>query len=140
MPEETKRILKGMRNAILFGGFVIIILLGLLAFVVFSDRKHDSDIRAREARSLVEARIESCRGYNVDKTLQRNFQVQNILTLVQLQGKDVETTKTDPRFQTYVDFVNNSYPYKQCSAECVIASYDPNLVDCGSAKDEAGNP
>lgn len=140
MPEETKKILKGMRNAIVFGGFAIIVLLGLLAFVVFSDRKHDSDRRAREAQTLVEARIESCHSYNVDKTLQRNFQVQNILTLVQLQGRDVEVTKADPRFQTYVDFVNNSYPYKQCSINCVIASYDPNLADCGSAKDEAGNP
>lgn len=141
MPQRIFDALASMRRIILYGGLVILVLFGLLAYVVFTDRHNESNRRDREATNQIQARVESCHQYNTDQTRDRNFQVKNILTLTELSGRiTVEEAKARPEFQQYVDFINNSFPYRQCSAECVKAYYDPMVPDCEPARNEIGNP
>lgn len=141
MPERILKELRKSRLWMLVGGFVIILLLGLLAYVVYVDRNNDSDRRKREAASKIEARVESTKLYNTDQTKRREFQIDNILTLVDLGGKQtIEEVKAKPEFAKYVEFVNKSYPYRQTSVACVTALFDPAIPDCPPASNEAGDP
>lgn len=132
--------LEDLKRSMLWQNVIIVLLLGLLAAIVFIDRNNDGDRRAREAQRQVDGRVEACHSYNVDKTLQRNFQINNILTLSQLTGRDPEALKVDPRFAKYTDFVDKSYPYRQCSVDCVNALFDPKIPDCAIASNENGDP
>lgn len=143
--------LDDLRRSMLIQSGIIVLLLLMLGGVVFVDRHNDSDRRARESasetdrrareeKSKIDARVESTRLYNKDQTRNRDFQIQNILTLSSLSGRDVEVIKNDPKFAQYQDFVNKSYPFRQTSVECVTALFDPDIPDCAEAINESGDP
>lgn len=141
MPEQALKELKATKNWLKYGLGALIFLICILFIIVFSDRNNESDRRQREKDQKIEARIESTRLYNVDQTRRREFQTDNILTLVKLGGKtDPEVVKASPEFAQYITFVNDSYPYRQTSADCVNALFDPEIGDCPSASNEAGDP
>lgn len=131
--------LKEVKKTMITGSLIIAILLALLFVIVLSDRTNESDRRGREAQTKVTARVEACHLYNEDQTLRRHFQIDNILTLARLQGLDVDTIQASAEFGIYVDFVNDSYPFRQCSPDCVNALYDPAIDDCPAASNENGD-
>src|SRR4051794_14130846 len=122
MPDQALKELKSSRNWLKYGGGAVILLICILFIMIFSDRSNESDRRQREKDQKIEARIESTKLYNLDQTRRREFQTNNILTLVKLGGKnDPEIIKQSPEFAQYVAFVNESYPYRQTSEACVNA-------------------
>lgn len=141
MPDQALKELRSSRNWLRYGLGAVIFLICVLFIVVFSDRNNEFDRRAREKEQKIEARIESTKLYNVNQTKLRQFQTDNILTLVRLGGKnDPEVIKASPEFAQYVAFVNESYPYRQTSVDCVNALFDPEVDDCPPASNEAGDP
>lgn len=132
--------LNELRRSILILNGIIVVLLIVLGFTVFVDRHNDGERRKREASAVIDARIEICRQFNQGQATDREFQVQNILTLSVMSGKDKATVESDPRFAQYKQFVNDTHPYRQCSVACVTALYDPDIQDCAAASDEQGDP
>lgn len=141
MPERALKELKSTKNWLKYGLGALIFLICVLFIIVFSDRNNESNRRQREKDQKIEARIETTRLYNVDQTRARAFQIDNILTLIKLGGRnDPEIVEASPQFAQYVAFVNESYPYRQTSVDCVNSLFDPQVPDCPPASNEAGDP
>lgn len=100
-----------------------------------ADAKTETLTTVRDERS-----IGACKQENQQTLRTREFakeqlvQVFSIFSRTQLPPEEVRAAREE-QFKRYESFVDVSFPYRDCSRDCVIAYLTPEIPDCPTPSD-----
>lgn len=131
---------------VLAGGCCLaVVSLLIVVLVVYNLEKDQRQAeKVRDKQALLERATENCHTNNEGQTRERNFnreQIVNVITNIDPTPptpEEVQAFRDSPGLKNYYDFIEESYPYRQCSPECVMAQLDPDTPNCAPASTEQG--
>lgn len=138
--------LKEWMKRLTLGVAIVILALAVAILQQYqADLQREKDRDREEARSeeeRIQRSIEACFNYNED---QKNNRVTLTELIPELAMSFFEETPADaqalldtPGGKEFKEFIAERNPYRQCSAECVIAHTTPDASRCEPAINEQG--